>query len=323
MPSYCKFENCKLRSSFNYFGLSALYCGTHREDGMINVNIKKCEHNRDKSHCKECNGSQICEHKRERSICKDCGGASICEHKRYRSICKECDGISICEHKRQKSHCKECGGSQICEHNIIKSVCKDCDGNSLCEHKRQKVSCKECNGSQVCKHKKQRSSCKECNGSQICEHNKIRSICKDCCGGSICEHDRRRTLCVDYDGGSFCYHDNIRSRCKECNFIGYLAYIVASRVRNSLKSNKDLHSQEYLGCSIEEFKIHIESQFKKGMTWYNHGREPGDWQIDHIIPIKYKDGETNLEELIKRLHYTNTQPMWMKENLIKGNRFIY
>jgi hypothetical protein len=31
-----------------------------------------------------------CEHNRRRSQCKDCGGASICEHMRQRNRCKDC-----------------------------------------------------------------------------------------------------------------------------------------------------------------------------------------------------------------------------------------
>ena len=38
---------------------------------------KKCEHNRQRSQCKECGGASICQHARRRSECKECGGASI------------------------------------------------------------------------------------------------------------------------------------------------------------------------------------------------------------------------------------------------------
>lgn len=56
------------------------------------------------------------------------------------------------------------------------------------------------------------------------------------------------------------------------------------------------------------------------MSWENYGQ----WHIDHIIPIKYKENnkEPILDDIIKRLHYTNLQPMWAKENLSKGNKFI-
>ena len=87
-----------------------------------------------------------------------------------------------------------------------------------------------------------------------------------------------------------------------------------------MKYNKEMSSTEYLGCDIETFKAHIKSQFKEGMTWENHG----EWHIDHKIPLKYKhNGETpSLEEVAKRLHYTNTQPLWASENMSKGNRYI-
>src|SRR5690606_16035824 len=68
----------------------------------------------------------ICEHDRQRSKCKECGGASICEHDRIRNQCKECGGGSICEHNRIRSYCKECGGSSICEHDRIRNSCRTC-----------------------------------------------------------------------------------------------------------------------------------------------------------------------------------------------------
>jgi DnaJ-class molecular chaperone len=37
-------------------------------------------------------GRKKCEHNRQRSQCKDCGGAGICEHNRIRSRCKNCGG---------------------------------------------------------------------------------------------------------------------------------------------------------------------------------------------------------------------------------------
>lgn len=56
------------------------------------------------------------------------------------------------------------------------------------------------------------------------------------------------------------------------------------------------------------------------MSWDNHG----EWHIDHIIPIKYMpDGVApTIEEVYRRLHYTNTQPLWAEDNLSKGNRYI-
>ena len=58
------------------------------------------------------------------------------------------------------------------------------------------------------------------------------------------------------------------------------------------------------------------------MTWENRDL----WHIDHRIPINYKNPETNekptLEQVIERLHWSNTKPMWAKDNIQKGNKYI-
>ena len=189
-----------------------------------------------------------------------------------------------------------------------------------CSHGKKKPWCKECGGSQICIHLRQRSTCKECGGSQICQHQRIRSICKECGGSQICEHYKVRSICKDCGGGSICQHTKERKICEECNPIGHLGSIVRSRTYQALKQNKDLHSTEYLDCTIEELRQHIESQFKEGMSWKNYG----EWHIDHKIPLKYKqDGiSPTIEEVAKRLHYTNTQPLWASDNISKGNRYI-
>ena len=95
--------------------------------------MSKCEHNKQKSRCKDCGGSSICEHGKIKLFCKECGGSQICEHNKQKTTCKECGGSSICEHGKMKSYCKECGGSQICKHNRFKKICKECGGSALCK----------------------------------------------------------------------------------------------------------------------------------------------------------------------------------------------
>lgn len=59
--------------------------------------------------------------------------------------------------------------------------------------------------------------------------------------------------------------------------------------------------------------MYIESKFKEGMSWENHGK----WHIDHIKPL----GNAKTEKELKKLfHYTNVQPLWAKENQKKGNK---
>jgi len=116
--------------------------------------------------CKKCRANDLknkCEHNKRRSTCRECGGSQICEHNKRRSTCRECGGSQICEHNKRRSQCRECGGSQICEHNIIRSTCRECGGGSICEHNRERSKCRECGGSQICEHNRRRSLCRECN----------------------------------------------------------------------------------------------------------------------------------------------------------------
>ncbi len=131
----CKHPDCKLGASFNMEDeKKALYCSKHRLDGMINVKHKKCEHEKLKSRCKHCGGSDLCEHGKRKEYCKSCGGWSICEHGKRKSICRQCGGSQICEHRKLKAQCRQCRGSQICEHGKRKAACKTCDGSALCKN---------------------------------------------------------------------------------------------------------------------------------------------------------------------------------------------
>ena len=89
---------------------------------------------------------------------------------------------------------------------------------------------------------------------------------------------------------------------------------VALKRQSSIKSIKTI---EMIGCSIEQLKSHLESQFKPGMTFRNHG----EWHIDHIIPC----AAFNLadpEQQKKCFHYTNLQPLWAIDNIKKGAKII-
>lgn len=92
-----------------------------------------------------------------------------------------------------------------------------------------------------------------------------------------------------------------------------------SRLGNVLKRKgieKTVNTIELLGCTIDFLKGFIEAKFKNGMNWENHG----DWHIDHIRPCA-SFNLTNEEDVKKCFHYTNLQPLWAKENLIKGSKY--
>lgn len=77
---------------------------------------------------------------------------------------------------------------------------------------------------------------------------------------------------------------------------------------------------DFLGCSIPELIVHIESQFKPGMDWSNRGNGKGKWNIDHVVPLSYfcKVYKDNIEEGMSIAnHYLNLQPLWEEENMEK------
>ena len=93
-----------------------------------------------------------------------------------------------------------------------------------------------------------------------------------------------------------------------------LKYIRKSNIK------KTHRTEELLGCTIEECKTYLESLFKEGMSWNNHGLN--GWHIDHIVPCSAFD-LTKIEEQKKCFHYTNLQPLWAKDNLSKGDKLTW
>lgn len=98
-------------------------------------------------------------------------------------------------------------------------------------------------------------------------------------------------------------------------------FAAKEKIRHSIKSaiyksknKKTLSTNKILGCSIEEFKLYLETQFQNGMTWENHGK----WHIDHKTPNSWATTEA---EVIALNHYTNFQPLWAEDNIKKGNKY--
>lgn len=84
---------------------------------------------------------------------------------------------------------------------------------------------------------------------------------------------------------------------------------------NSYKFRKILKSEKLLGCSILEFAEYLLSKCPEGTT-------PSDfnqfgYHIDHKIPISSANTQ---EEVEKLCHYTNCQPLWWWDNIIKSNK---
>jgi hypothetical protein len=93
-----------------------------------------------------------------------------------------------------------------------------------------------------------------------------------------------------------------------------------NRLRDAVKNNYKAGSAvKDLGCSIKELKQHLESKFLPGMSWDNwtfYG-----WHIDHIKPLS-SFNLRDRNQLLEACHYTNLQPLWATDNLIKSDNII-
>lgn len=103
-----------------------------------------------------------------------------------------------------------------------------------------------------------------------------------------------------------------------------IKYKLARRMRSRLHSVLGSKESRFgcsavrdLGCTLDELEKHLASKFVAGMTWSNHGTH---WHIDHIKPLASFD-LTRRDEILKACHYTNLQPLWAVDNLIKGAKY--
>ena len=100
---------------------------------------------------------------------------------------------------------------------------------------------------------------------------------------------------------------------------GGIRNLISGSFKRSCKGMyiKNKKTEHILGCTMEEFIQHLQSQFRPGMYLENYGNSSGMWNIDHIIPISSAKTE---EEIYKLNHYTNLQPLWWEENMAKGSK---
>ena len=100
-----------------------------------------------------------------------------------------------------------------------------------------------------------------------------------------------------------------------------LKWLFRGRITSGIRlklGTQAYRTMELLGCTTEIARKHLESQFKDDMNWKNHGKL---WEIDHIIPISHFD-LTDIEQAKKAFNYKNLQPLYWRENRVKGNRMV-
>ena len=102
------------------------------------------------------------------------------------------------------------------------------------------------------------------------------------------------------------YHNDIQFKIKDN---------LRSRFYNALlKQHKIVSILDIIGCSMDNLKNHLETQFLPEMSWENHGEI---WEIDHIIPCSHFD-LTKIEEQKRCFNYDNLQPLFKTTQIAKS-----
>ncbi len=96
------------------------------------------------------------------------------------------------------------------------------------------------------------------------------------------------------------------------NLRNRISIVIRQRFKNKKKGGSAVKD---LGCSIEEFKLFIEGRWQEGMNWENYGKS--GWHIDHRTPLSAFNLEDR-NDFLKACHYTNLQPLWAADNLLKA-----
>ncbi len=89
-----------------------------------------------------------------------------------------------------------------------------------------------------------------------------------------------------------------------------------NQILKKQKTYKNNNTLKYLGCSLNEYKLYLESQFQNDMNWDNHGLI---WEVDHIIPCSSFD-LTIEDNIYKCFNYKNTQPLYKSLNRSKKDK---
>jgi hypothetical protein len=93
---------------------------------------------------------------------------------------------------------------------------------------------------------------------------------------------------------------------------------IAARIRKAMRlygkgARKHCRTHDYIGCTIKQFREHIQKLFQQSMTWDNYGQ----WHLDHIIPCKAFD-LSKPDHQYACFHWTNLQPLWAIDNIRKS-----
>lgn len=236
--------------------------------------------------------------------CKDCGATKaedLFASTRHR-VCRKCNTK---KHKAQqtrkaantapkvRSKCSCCGVTQAAEYfskdksqpGGLSAYCKVCKSQVAHDFSQKYQAEMEAAESLTC------TVCKQT--KPVHEMRKTERSCLQCNSEYKAPYDRKR----------YATDENFR-----------LSILLRVRILEALKgAAKSNRTMDLLGCTIPQFKQHIQKQFAPGMTWANQGQ----WHLDHIVACANWDLRDSAQQA-KCFHFSNYQPLWGSDNLSKG-----
>jgi hypothetical protein len=183
--------------------------------------------------------------------------------------------------------------------------------------------CKTCTCIQTGKYKKEHRENNNIRQIQYYQENK-----NDICKKNKQYYEKNKDKVKEYHKQYYIKHRNeinerdMKRKKDDVNF--RIRAGLRSRLNRAIKNGQKAGSAvKDLGCSIEFLKQYLSQKFYLNsetgeiMSWDNYGLY--GWHIDHIVPLSSFD-LTNREQFLKAFHYTNLQPLWAKDNLLKSNK---
>jgi hypothetical protein len=104
------------------------------------------------------------------------------------------------------------------------------------------------------------------------------------------------------------------------------------QISKAIKGSKENSCFTYLPYTIDQLKLHIESQFEPWMNWDNQGvynvntwddndQSTWRWQVDHIIPQShFPYNSLTHPNLQKCWALENLRPLSAKQNILENDR---
>lgn len=114
-------------------------------------------------------------------------------------------------------------------------------------------------------------------------------------------------------------HSNYVKRRRKTDPVFAMTLRVRALINNGIRVHgfkKTSSTAKMLGCTYQEFALHLERQFLKGMSWENRHL----WHIDHITPLATAKTP---EEIISLNHVSNLRPIWASQNMSKQDRIDF